>query len=467
MPVLRAATLPPRYRMPAPGSVMPCSALIEMLCRRSMGVASRAHGGDTRPGLLPLWRVLVEAGRRQVKHTHTAALPRNEKEPDAVSEREKTRLVHASRGKIIGEVGTVNPPVVRCSTVLYKDLATRQAVRDRRAAGERCFSYGALGTPTTYALEDAINEIEGGSRTMLFPTGLAAVAHPFLSLLLPGDHVLLAETVYGPARAVAVNYLTKRNINCEFYAGGHEEVKKRLKPNTRMVYLDNPGSIIYDVQDLPALAALLKGRETFLVVDNTWGSPGMYKPLALGADVSIIALTKYVGGHSDLVLGSVSGGPRTADRLWKDANTLGQSVSPDDAYSALKGLRTAAARLAMHRQHTAEVIAWLERQPQVKRILYPAHPKDPGHALWKRDFKGANGLFSIELADRYKQADADRVVDALRLFGIGASWGGYESLALTYPIVHGWKGGALIRFHIGLEDPADMIEDLAKGLAVL
>ena len=384
-----------------------------------------------------------------------------------MSEREKTRLVHASRAKMTGEVGTVNPPVVRCSTVLYKDTKTRQSIRDRRAAGERCFSYGAAGTPTTFALEDAINEIEGGKRTMLFPTGLAAVAHPFLSLLLPGDHVLLAETIYGPARSIAANYSSKRGITCEFYEGGHEEVKKRLKPNTRMVYLDNPGSIVYDVQDLPALAATLKGRDTYLVVDNTWGCPGMYKPLALGADVSIVAITKYVAGHSDLVMGSVSAGPRVADRMWKDANILGQSVSSDDAFSALKGLRTASARLAMHRQHTAEVIGWLERQPQVKRILYPAHPKDPGHELWKRDFKGANGLLSIELADKFKQADADRVVDSLRLFGIGASWGGYESLALTYPSIPGWKGGALIRLHIGLEDPADIIEDLAKGLAAL
>jgi cystathionine beta-lyase len=384
-----------------------------------------------------------------------------------VSEREKTRLVHASRAKMMGEVGTVNPPVVRCSTVLYRDTKTRQAIRDRRTRGERCFSYGAQGTPTTFALEDAINEIEGGARTMLFPTGLAAVAHPFLSLLLPGDHVLLAETVYGPARALAVNYVARRGISCEFYEGGHEEVKKRLKPNTRMVYLDNPGSIVYDVQDVPALAALLKGRDAYLVVDNTWGCPGMYRPLALGADVSVVAITKYVAGHSDLVMGSVSAGPRAADRLWKDASILGQSVSPDDAFSALKGLRTASARLAMHRLHTAEVIAWLERQPQVKRILYPAHPKDPGHSLWKRDFKGANGLLSIELADRFKQADADRVVDTLRLFGIGASWGGFESLALTYPTIPGWKGGALIRLHIGLEDPADIVEDLARGLSAL
>ena len=384
-----------------------------------------------------------------------------------MADREKTRLVHASRAPMAGETGTVNPPVVRCSTVLYRDVGARKSVQAKREKGERVFSYGANGTPTTFALEDAINEIEGGERTVLLPTGLAAIAHTFLSILRPGDHVLLAETVYGPARGIAVNYLAKRGIACEFYPGGHHEVAKRLKPETRMVYLDNPGSIVFDVQDVPALARLLAGRDTLLAVDNTWGCPGLYRPLELGADISIVAVTKYIAGHSDLVMGAVSAGRRCADQVWRDARLLGQTVSPDDAYSALKGLRTVAARLAMHQAHTAEVIAWLERQPQVKRILYPAHPSDPGHALWKRDFKGANGLLSIELASPLAQGDADRFVDALRLFGIGASWGGYESLALTYPRIPGWSGGALVRLHIGLEDPADIIADLARGFAAL
>src|SRR5215813_7248176 len=176
---------------------------------------------------------------------------------------------------------------------------------------------------------------------MLFPSGLAAIAHVFLSLLRPGDHVLLAETIYGPARAIALNYLAPRGITCEFYPGGHEEVAKRLRPSARLVYLDNPGSIVYDIQDVPALAQLLQGRNTLLAVDNTWGCPGLYRPLALGADISIVAVTKYIAGHSDLMMGSVSAGPRCADLIWGDARLLGQTVSPDDAYSALKGLRTA------------------------------------------------------------------------------------------------------------------------------
>ena len=384
-----------------------------------------------------------------------------------MSDREKTRLVQMSRAKMIGEVGTVNPAVVRCSTVLYRDIGTRKAVRARRAQGVREFSYGASGTPTTFALEDAINEIEGGQRTILLPSGLAAIAHVFLSLLEPGDHVLLAETIYGPARAIAVNYLSKRKIACDFYGGGHEDIAERLRPETRMVYLDNPGSIVYDIQNVPALAKLLAGRNTLLAVDNTWGCPGLYRPLALGADISIVALTKYVAGHSDLVMGSVSASRRCADRLWSDASLLGQTVSPDDAYSALKGLRTASARRAMHQAHALEVIRWLEQQPQVERILYPALPNHPGHSLWKRDFQGANGLLSVAFKPHISQADADRFVDSLRLFGIGASWGGYESLALTYPMIHGWSGGALVRLHIGLEDPGDLVLDLARGFAAL
>jgi cystathionine beta-lyase len=292
-----------------------------------------------------------------------------------VSEREKTRLVHVSRVRPRGLVGTVNPPVVRCSTVLYPDIATRKEVRARREQGERLFMYGASGTPTAFALEDAINEIEGGERSVLLPTGLAAIAHVFLSLLRPGDHVLLAETVYGPARAIALNYLAPRGIVCELYAGGHQEVAKRLRPSTRLVYLDNPGSIIYDIQDVPALARLLHGRDTLLAVDNTWGCPGLYRPLALGADLSVVAITKYLAGHSDLVMGAVAAGPRCADRLWRDAALLGQTVSPDEAYNALKGLRSAAARLAMHAAHAAEVVAWLKQQPHVKRILYPPRRK--------------------------------------------------------------------------------------------
>lgn len=387
-----------------------------------------------------------------------------------MKQRDKTRLVHAARNQTGGDTRAVNPPIIRASTVLYKNTSTLHSVRARREKGERIFSYGSRGTPTTFALEDALTEIEQGERTILFPTGLAAIAHIFLSVLKPGDHCLLSESVYGPARAIAVRYLTPRGIECEFYNGGHEEVARRLRPETRLVYLEIPGSIIFDLQDLPAIAALIKNREnTLLAADNTWGAPGLYRPLALGADISTIAITKYIGGHSDLMMGSVTANARAADQLCYDAGLLGQTVSPDDAYIALRGLRTASARIAMHQAHAAEIIRWLEQQPQVERILYPPLPSHPGHELWKRDFTGANGLLSISFKPFVTQDDANRMVDKLELFGIGASWGGYESLAIVYPQggIKGWSGGALVRLHIGLEDPADIIADLMQGFSVL
>ena len=388
-----------------------------------------------------------------------------------MTDRDKTRLVHMARPAREGGTQAVNPPLIRASTVLYPSTTHHRDVVRRRNAGERGFTYGARGTPTTFALEDAITEIEGARRTQLFPTGLAAIAHAFLSVLAPGDHLLLAETIYGPARQMADEYLRPRGIVCEYYPGGATaaaEVARRLRPGTRLVYLDNPGSIVFDVLDLPAICAAVKGSNALVAVDNTWGAAGIYKPLALGADISIIALTKYIAGHSDITMGSVSGNTRIADQLWRDSYLLGQTVSPDDAYAVLRGLRTVSARIAQAQAHAMAVIAWLQRQPQVERVLFPALETDPGHALWKRDFTGSISLFSVILKPAYSIAHANACVDALRLFGIGASWGGYESLALTYPQgIRGWSGGALIRLHVGLEDPADLIEDLARGLAAM
>ena len=386
-----------------------------------------------------------------------------------MTERDKTRMVHVSRSPKNGRTRSVNPPLVRASTVLYDGTDHMREMVARRSKGIREFTYGARGTPTTFALEDALTEIEGGERTQLFPTGLAAIAHVFLTLLKPGDHLLMAETIYGPARAMAEEYLKPRGIVCEYYPGGTaaaDEVKRRLRPQTRLVYLDNPGSIVFDVQDLPAIAAAVKGSNALIGVDNTWGAAGLYRPLMLGADVSIVALTKYIGGHADVTMGSVSGNARTAEALWRTSYILGQTVSPDDAYLVLRGLRTVSARLSQQFANALQVIRWLETQPQIERVLHPALETDPGHALWRRDFNGANSLFSVILKPSFGQQHAATVINSLELFGIGASWGGFESLALTYPQgVHGWDGGPLIRLHVGLEDPADLIEDLAQALA--
>jgi cysteine-S-conjugate beta-lyase len=390
---------------------------------------------------------------------------------DDKNQRATTRFVHAGRGHLGAETSPVNPPIARTSTVLYRNTGVMKDIRDRKMRGERVWNYGTAGSSVSFALEDAITEIEGGARTMLFGSGLAAVAHPLLAILKPGDHALFAETIYQPARTIATEYLTPRGIDCEFYAGGHEEVAKRMRPETRMVYLDNPGSIVFDIQDVPALAAVCKGRgrDILIAVDNTWGAPGVYRPLTLGADISIIAITKYIAGHSDLLMGSVTGNARCADLLYKMAGMLGQVVTPDDAYTALRGLRTAHARLTMQAANVMTVIRWLQTQPEVARVLYPALETDPNYAIWKRDFNGANSLFSVAFKPDVTPAHANAFVDALKMFGIGASWGGYECLALTYPPerLKGWTGGSLIRMHVGLEDPADVIADLLLGFEAI
>jgi cysteine-S-conjugate beta-lyase len=390
---------------------------------------------------------------------------------DDTTQRFNTRLVHAGRGHLGGETAAVNPPITRASTVLYRDTDVLKDLRARRAQGERVWNYGTAGSSVSFALEDAITEIEGGVRTMLFPSGLAAIVHPLLAILKPGDHVLFGDTIYQPQRAFAVEYLIPRGIECEFYQGGHVELAARIKANTRMVWIDNPGSIVFDVQDLPAIVAACKGRgrDILVGVDNTWGAPGLYRPLMLGADISAIAVTKYIAGHSDVLMGSVTGNARCADELWKAAGLFGQCVTADDAYTALRGLRTAHARLTMTADHTMTVCRWLQTRPEVARVLYPALETDPGHAIWKRDFEGANGLFSIEFRNGITPGDSDAFMNALRMFGIGASWGGYESLALNYPPsrLKGWTGGSLIRFHVGLENPADIIADLERGFAAI
>lgn len=383
--------------------------------------------------------------------------------------RDKTKLVRAARQHGGDATRTVNPPIIRASTVLYPDVATLRDMSRRCAMGERLFVYGARGTPTTFALQDALNEVEGGDRTMLFPTGLAAIAHVFLSLLKPGDHVLLGESIYGPARSIVENFLALRGVTFDFCAMQTNEIINHIRDGTRLLYLDNPGSIVFDVADLPNIMRSIAGKGIIVAVDNTWGAPNLYRPLELGAHVSIVALTKYVAGHSDLMLGAVTATGEIADRLWADAGIMGQTVSSDDAYLALRGLRTAAARLAMHEMHAREVIGWIQEQESVERVLYPGLESDPGYQIWKRDFAGANGLFSVEFKPSVTMAQVTNFIDSLDLFGIGASWGGFESLVLTYTPgqIGGWKGNCLVRFHIGLEDPADLIDDLKKGFLSL
>jgi len=384
------------------------------------------------------------------------------------AERVRTRLIHCARTEKGNGARGVNVPVTRLSTVLFDNLAQMRDARSRRDH-ERVLSYGARGNPTAFALEDLVTELEGGYRTRLFGTGLAAVAQTFLAYLRPGDHVLITDAVYSPVRRLAREFLQPFGIQVSYFAPDGSDLPALLQANTKMVYTEVPGSLLYELCDLPAIAALCKPRGILLAVDNTWGSGYLYRPLTRGADISIMALTKYLSGHSDVVMGSVC----TRQEVWQPlaamGDTFGNVVSPDDAYLVLRGARTLATRLDVHERQALEIAHWLQVQPQVKRVFHPALPDHPDHALWLRDFKGSNGLLSFELRDA-DAAYVERFIDALQLFGLGASWGGYESLITVADLKERDSPtdcllNPVLRLHIGLEDVEALIEDLARGFA--
>ena len=381
----------------------------------------------------------------------------------------QTRLVQTGRPPHGSGTRPVNPPVMRASTVVFDTVADWRATRVARQT-RQVLSYGARGTETTFALENALTELEGGWRTKLYPTGLAAAAGVLLACLGPGDHLLITDAVYQPVRALCAELLVPLGIDCEFYAADGGDIAARLRPATRMIYAEVPGSLFNEMIDLLQLARLAREADALLAVDNTWASGWLFNPLAHGADISILAVTKYIAGHSDVMMGAAVCNERAYPRVAHISEALGQTASPDDAALALRGLRTLGARLQLHQQHALAVAQWLQGAPEVRQVFYPALPGDPGHVLWRRDFSGANGLLALELRETSTQR-RDAFIDALQHFGIGASWGGFESLVLPVEpgsarSVKDWSGrGCLVRLHIGLEDPADLIADLAQAFA--
>lgn len=382
-----------------------------------------------------------------------------------------TRLLRAGSPVLRSGSGPVNVPVVRTSTVRFESSAALEDHQSRRSAGERVASYGRHGLDTHQALEDAVTELEGGHRAFLAPSGLAAISLVLLALLSPGDHALVADSVYSPVRRVDQTLLQRLGISLEYFSPARDDLAALIRPNTRLLYLESPGSLLFEVLDLPALAAIARSHGITVAADNTWSGGWFCKPLALGANISIQAATKYIAGHSDLMQGiAVVDSPALARTLATAHEALGLTIGPDDAYLALRGLRTLPVRLAQHQRHALRVAQWLHAHPSVERVFYPALPGDPGHALWKRDFSGASGLLSIALRDADAQ-QARAFVDGLRHFSIGASWGGYESLALIAAPGRlrehgGWHGSEpVVRLHVGLEDPADLIADLQQALA--
>ena len=359
----------------------------------------------------------------------------------------------------------VNPPVERASTILFDSV--EELHRTRASLG--VYRYGLQGTATHWALAEALTELEpGAAGTVLYPSGLAAITMPLLSLLAPGDELLVPDSVYGPTRKFCDTILKRLGTTTRYYdplvGGGIAEL---ITGETRAILLESPGSLTMEVQDVPAMCAAARERGIATLLDNTWATPLLFPAVVAGVDITILAATKYVGGHADVLLGSATATSDYYDRLQAASWDLGQAVSPDDAWLCSRGLRTMEVRLRRHEENALRVARWLDEQPQVGRVLHPALPGCPGHEYWKRDFKGSSGLFSFELKAGGKKARA-AFVDALQLFGIGYSWGGYESLVLPvdpHRTVSLPPAENLVRLHIGLEDPEDLIGDLAGALS--
>ena len=358
--------------------------------------------------------------------------------------------------------GFVNPPVVHASTVLYPDYET---MRNR----SQKYTYGTRGTPTTSALCEALDELEGSAGTILVPSGLAAISIPLLAFVNAGDHILVLDSCYGPTRDFCDHTLSRLGVEVEYYdpligAG----IADLLKDNTSVVFTESPGSNTFEIQDIPAICEAAHARNAIVMIDNTWATPLYFRPLDHGVDISIHALTKYPAGHSDLVMGSVSANERCWKQLYTHFCIMGCCVSPDDTYLTLRGLRSMGVRLREHEKNAIEMAKWLEAHPAVATVLHPALPSHPQHDLWKRDFKGSTGLFGFTLkTDDIEKAA--RFYDALELIGRGYSWAGYESLAVLVnlsdrKIAKGTGDGILVRLNVGLEDPADLKEDITQAL---
>lgn len=378
--------------------------------------------------------------------------------------KEDTKLAHAGRDPHAHH-GAVNTPVYHASTILFP---TMEKFVGRSDPSVR-IRYGLRGTPTSFALEDALTALEHGHGTVLAPSGLQAITVALLAFLKAGDHMLVTDSTYAPTRNFANRVLSDLGIETEYYdptIGG--DIATLIRPNTRIVWTESPGSQTFEMQDIPAIAEAAHKAGAVVMIDNTWAAGYYYKPLNHGADISIHAITKYVGGHSDLMMGAMICNEATYDQLKTKAGLFGNFAAPDDVNLAMRGFRTLGVRLPRHFESGLKVANWLQSRPEVARVMHPALPDDPGHALWKRDFTGASGLFGfiVKTDDRARVA---AMLDGLELFGMGASWGGFESLLIpTWPqsnrSVTEWEAeGQTLRIHIGLEDPDDLIADLEAG----
>ena len=367
--------------------------------------------------------------------------------------------------------GAVNPPVYHVSTVLYPSMAELEA--GEAGSGGRRFTYGRSGTPTTFAFDEAVAVLEGGHACQSFPSGLAAVSSALLAFLDAGDRLLMVDAVYDPTRRFCEGVLRRMGIEVAYYdplIGG--AIDCLMTPNTKVVFVESPGSLTFEVQDVPAIVAAAHAGGATVIMDNTWASPLYFKPLDHGVDVSIQAATKYIVGHADAMLGTATTTEASWPALRRTARNLGTHAAPDDCYLGQRGLRTLSVRLARHQASALRLARWVQARAEVARVMHPALDGDPGYAIWRRDFTGASGLFGVVLQPAGRAAVA-AMLDGLELFGMGYSWGGYESLIVpTDPAKHRtattWVAeGPCLRIHVGLEDPDDLIADLEAGFARL
>jgi len=380
-----------------------------------------------------------------------------------------TPVVHLGRDPDAYQ-GAINTPVYRASTIVFPTVAT---LEDAARGAHKGLTYGLHGLPTVRDLQAAIATLEGGHAALAVPSGLTATTLPLMALLCSGDHLLMVDSVYGPTRRFCENHLKRNGVEVTYYdplIGG--DIAQLFKPNTRLVFTESPGSLTFEVQDIPAIVQVAHARDVKVVLDNTWATPLGFRAFDHGVDVSVHAATKYIGGHSDVLLGVIVANAQThpaLHRLWTD---IGVTASTDDAFLGLRGLRTLAVRLAQHQKSATAIAQWLRTRPEVNKVLYPALPGARGHDIWQRDFRAASGLFGVIL----NPVASDRVaamLDHMRFFKMGWSWGGFESLIIpTYPerirTATQWNtAGPCLRLHVGLEDVNDLIADLDDGLGRL
>ncbi|MDX1678274.1 cystathionine beta-lyase [Arsukibacterium sp.] len=378
-----------------------------------------------------------------------------------------TKLIAAGRAKKYTGYA-VNPPLVRASTIVFDTFRElKQATLQR---GNRVPFYGRRGTDTHFALQEAICELEGGAGCALYPCGAAAVSGALLAFLQNGDHLLMVDSVYEPTRALCDKLLKGFGIETSYYdpaIGG--AIAGLIKANTKAIFLESPGSLTFEVQDIPAICAVARQHNIVTILDNTWASPILCQPFALGVDISIQAATKYIVGHSDIMLGTASANEKHWPKLREHSYLMGYCASADDAYTALRGLRTLAVRLQQHQQSALTIANWLQQRPEVETVLHPALPSHPGHAIFQRDFAGSNGLFSFVLKQGSQQQVA-AFIEGMQHFKMGFSWGGYESLITATMQLQKLRtatrwpySGPLIRLHIGLEQVDDLLADLSAA----